>query len=83
MWKRASLSGASTDGLPHLHFGIYRVGGSLQKYSQTYDPDKFWLKGKPQCFDPHADYSNYFREAITLPIACRAYAKELISTAEE
>ncbi len=77
------LSGTSTVGFTHLHFGICKIGGSPQKYSQTYDPDKFWLEGKPQCFDPHADYSKYFREAITLPIACRAYAKELIAAAEE
>jgi len=77
------LSGASNDGLSHLHFGICRVGGSFQKYSQTYDPDKFWLDGRPKCFDPGADYSKYYPEGITIPIACRAYAKELITAAEE
>ena len=86
MLKRGQLiglSGTSIDGFTHLHFGICKIGGSSQEYSQTYDPEKFWLEGKPQCFDPHADYSNYFREAITLPIACGAYAKKLIAAAEE
>jgi len=77
------LSGTSTDGFTHLHFGICKIGGDPQVYSQTYDPAKFWLEGKPQCFDPHADYSNCFREAITLPIACEAYAKELLAAAKE
>ena len=77
------LSGASSDGVPLLHFGIYKIGGSSQKYSQTYDPAKFWLDGRPQCFDPDADYSNYFREAITLPIASGAYAKKLMAVAEK
>jgi len=77
------LSGAISDGFIHLHFGICKIGGNSQQYSQTFDPNKFWLDGKPQCFDPNADYSNFFREAITLPIACRAYAKELIAAAEQ
>jgi len=77
------LSGASNDGLPHLHFGICRVGGSSQKYSQTYDPQKFWLDGRPKCFDPSADYSKYYSEGITIPIACKAYAKQLIAVTEK
>ncbi len=86
MLKRGQLiglSGTSTDGFTHLHFGICKIGGNPQVYSQTYDPAKFWLEGKPQCFDLHADYSNYFREAITLPIACKEYAKELIAAAKK
>lgn len=77
------LSGTSRDGVPLLHFGIYKIGGSSQKYSQTYDPEKFWLDGRPQCFDPEADYSTFFREAITLPIASEAYAKKLMAVAEK
>ena len=76
------LSGASNDGVHHLHFGICKVGGSSQQYSQTYDPEKFWLAGRPKCFDPSADYSKYSQEGITIPIACRAYAKQLIAAAE-
>ena len=72
------ISGVSNDGLPHLHFGIYKVGGGSQKYSQTYDPQKFWLAGRPKCFDPDEDYSKYYPEGITIPIACEAYAKQLI-----
>jgi murein DD-endopeptidase MepM/ murein hydrolase activator NlpD len=77
------LSGASNDGVPHLHFGISKVGGSYQQYSQTYDPDKFWLDGRPKCFDPSADYSKYFQKGITIPIACGAYAKQLITVLKE
>ena len=53
--KRGQLigfSGASNDGVHHLHFGICKVGGNSQNYSQTYDPEKFWLDGRPKCFDP-------------------------------
>jgi murein DD-endopeptidase MepM/ murein hydrolase activator NlpD len=46
------LSGASNDGLLHLHFGINKVGGSSQK-------------------------------GITIPIACKAYAKQLIAATEK
>jgi murein DD-endopeptidase MepM/ murein hydrolase activator NlpD len=77
------LSGASNDGVHHLHFGICKVGGNSQKYSQTYDPEKFWLDGRPKCFDPGADYSKYSYKGITIPIACRSYAKELIAAAEK
>jgi len=77
------LSGASNDGVHHLHFGICKVGGSSQQYSQTYDPEKFWLAGRPKCFDPSADYSKYSQEGITLPIACGAYAKQLIAVTEK
>ena len=44
------LSGTSNDGVSHLHFGICKVEGSSQKYSQTYYPEKFWLDGRPKCF---------------------------------
>jgi len=73
------LSGASNSGYEHLHFGIVKIGGSGEMYSQTYDPNKFWLDGKPQCFDPSKDYSEYSQKGITLPIACGDYAKELKS----
>ena len=74
------LSGASNDGYAHLHFGICKKGGGSSKnYSQTYNPDEFWLGGKPQCFDPNKDYSNYSQKEIILPIACGDYAKALAS----
>ena len=77
------LSGASNEGVAHLHFGISKVGASYQKYSQTYDPEKFWLDGRPKCFDPGADYSKYSKRGITIPIACGAYAKQLIAATEK
>lgn len=73
------LSGFPSEGLSHFHFGICKVGGDSQKYSQTYDPDQFWLKGIPTCFNPGEDYAQDSRERITLPIACKAYAKKVIA----
>ena len=73
------LSGPSNSGYEHLHFGIVKIWGSGAMYSQTYDPNKFWLDGKPQCFDPNKDYSSYSQKEITLPVACGDYAKELKS----
>jgi len=77
------LSGASNNygkrDYQHLHFGTCKPSGLCTNYSQTYDPNKFWLDGKPQCFDPSKDYSAYSQKDITLPIACGEYAKELIT----
>jgi murein DD-endopeptidase MepM/ murein hydrolase activator NlpD len=73
------LSGESNSGYVHLHFGICKTEGSCINYSQTYDPEGFWLGGKPQCFDPKRDYSNSSQKEITIPVACEEYAKELIS----
>jgi hypothetical protein len=72
------LSGANNNGYAHLHFAICNIEkGICMNYSNTYDPNKFWLGGKAQCFDPNKDYSNYSQRDITLPIACGEYAKEL------
>ena len=74
------LSGAGNNGHAHLHFGICKKGGGGAKnYSQTYNPDEFWLGGKPQCFDPNKDYSNYSQKEIILPVACGDHAKTLTS----
>ncbi|MBU1209036.1 MAG: M23 family metallopeptidase [Proteobacteria bacterium] len=82
------LSGASNNygrtDYQHLHFGTCKPLHLCKKncctnYSQTYDPDKFWLGGQPQCFNPNMDYSVYSQKDITLPIACGEYAKELIA----
>jgi murein DD-endopeptidase MepM/ murein hydrolase activator NlpD len=72
------LSGVSNSGWEHLHFGICKKGGGCKYYSQTYDPEKFWMGGQPQCFDLTTDYSDYSQEYITLPLACGDYAKQLI-----
>jgi len=60
-----------------------KIGGSSQKYSQTYDPEKFWLDGRPKCFDPSADYSKYSQKGLTIPIACGEYEKQLIAVTEK
>lgn len=68
------LSGSSNSGYAHLHFGICKVRENLrscQSYSETYDPQNFWLAGKAQCFDPKMDYSSYSQKDITLPVACK------------
>lgn len=71
------LSGASNDGYAHLHFSICKIGGRCKNYSETYDPMKFWLGGKPQPFDPKKDYKHYSQRELTAPVASGEYAKEL------
>lgn len=79
------LSGASNNygkiGNQHLHFGLCIIGrgGRCADYSNSLDPQMFWLGGQPQCFDPKMDYSAYFQKDITLPIACGDYGKALIA----
>lgn len=73
------LSGAANNGYAHLHLGTCRTGRTCFDYSQSLDPDKFWLRGKPQCFDPGTDYSRASQMQMTLPIACGDYAKELVT----
>ncbi len=82
------LSGASNNyskaNYQHLHFGICKPFKLCKRncctnYSQTYDPNKFWLGGTPQCFDPNMDYSAYDQKDITFPIACGDYGKALIA----
>jgi len=79
-----ALSGASNSwnkpDYQHLHFGICNTGGGgCRNYSNTKDPNLFWLGGQPQCFDPKMDYSTYSQKDITLPIACGDYGKALIA----
>lgn len=78
--KRGEFIGLSgyTKGYPHLHFGIRKIGGWRQSMSETYDPNNFWLDGKPKCFDPQKDYSKYSSKEITLPVACGEYQKILL-----
>jgi murein DD-endopeptidase MepM/ murein hydrolase activator NlpD len=77
------LSGKTYDGNYHLHFGVCKSKGDCRNYSDTLDPDQFWLGGKPQCFDPNTDYSSYTQKEITLPIACGEYANALIAQTKE
>lgn len=70
--ERIGLSGKSNSGFSHLHFELLKTtkkstGSNL---SQTYNPNHFWLNGKPQCFDPHKDYSKNSIEEITFPVEC-------------
>ena len=77
------ISGASNNygkmDYQHLHFGICKIGGRCSNYSETYDPNMFWLGSRPQCFNPNMDYSNYSQKDITSPIACGDYGKALIA----
>lgn len=43
-----------------------------------YNPDDFWLDGKPQCFDSNKDYSNYQNFEFTHPVACGEYGRLLV-----
>jgi murein DD-endopeptidase MepM/ murein hydrolase activator NlpD len=79
--KRGELigfSGTQDNSDERLHFGITKVGGASKHYSQTYDPNNFWLGKKPQCFDPQKDYSSHSAKEITLPVACGEYQKRLL-----
>jgi murein DD-endopeptidase MepM/ murein hydrolase activator NlpD len=79
--KRGQLIGLSGDnnrGYAHLHFVIFK-DFSVPNYRNSFDPDEFWLGGRPQCFDPNKDYASYSPKEITLPIACGGYERELIS----
>ena len=42
-----------------------------------YNPDDFWLGGKPECFDSNENYSNYTNLEFTRPVACGEYGKAL------
>ena len=75
------LSGANNSGYEHLHFAICAVNGPCP-FLYSYDPNKFWLAGEPQCFDPKKDYTSYSQIDLTIPIACGEYAKELIYEAK-
>ena len=70
--ERLGLSGQSNNIFPHLHFGLMRntKKGSGLLLSQSYNPNNFWLSGKPQCFDPNKDYSKNSVREITFPIDC-------------
>jgi len=77
------LSGSNNNGFPHLHFGVIKIGGAGRYYSNTYNPNDFWLDGKMQCFDPTKDYSQNSEKELTLPVACGDYAKKLRKEAKE
>lgn len=72
------LSGESNNGYPHLHFQLMKPGtlGEM-KLSNTYNPSKFAISGKLQCFDPSKDYSEYSQTEITRPVSCGEHRKEL------
>jgi hypothetical protein len=73
------LSGAANSGQTQLHFCICAYAGRCIDFSETLDPDKFWLGGTPQCFKPGYDYSATSQCELTLPLACGDYAQELIA----
>lgn len=70
--ERLGLSGQSNDNSPHLHFGLIKntKKGSGLYFSQSYNPNDFWLDGEPQCYDPHKDYSHNTFKEITFPVLC-------------
>jgi len=70
--ERLGLSGKSSSCFYHLYFGLKK---NMKKdsgllFSQSYNPNDFWLNGKPQCFDPHKEYSKYSNKEITFPVEC-------------
>ena len=77
------LSGWDDTGRQYLHFAICRSSGGCALFSDSYDPGKHWLGGKPRCFDPQIDYSRYSRRDITHPVACSDHARELVAQAKQ
>lgn len=73
------LSGASNNGYEHLHYGVIQIGGMGRYYSQTYNPNDFWLNGEAKCYDPKEDYSKYTAQDLTFPVACGEYRETLLS----
>jgi hypothetical protein len=79
--KRGQLVGTISfraEPTPHLHFGLAQFDSNSMVYSNTFDPDKFWLGGKPQCFDPEKDYPNTDSKWQTLPVPCGEYKNTLM-----
>jgi murein DD-endopeptidase MepM/ murein hydrolase activator NlpD len=70
--ERLGLSGRAYPKHQELHFGLIKNGkkDSGLYFSETYNPNDFWLSGKPQCFDPNKDYSKYSIKEITFPVEC-------------
>lgn len=64
------LSGSTKAGGSHLHFGIVRKGGYHINFSDTYDPDLFWVAGAQKCFQPGKVYSSDSKRNLTLPLRC-------------
>jgi len=64
----------------HLHFGLMKPGPDRRGdyIGDNYDPNNYWLGGKPQCFDPNENYSAYSQTEITLPVPCKVYRKTLL-----
>jgi murein DD-endopeptidase MepM/ murein hydrolase activator NlpD len=81
--KRGQLIGLSgvgtTPNWAHLHFGIVKTEGNWLDYSNTYDPNDFWLAGRPSCFDPQRDYTEFEVDEITFPVACGSYRRQLLN----
>ena len=79
--RRGQLIGLSGTGMTppwdHLHFGIVKPGGNWLRYSHTYDPNGFWLGGKPECFIRDRDYSRRRADEISFPVACPEYQSYL------
>lgn len=66
-----------------FHLGNRKnIGLSLKRRDPTitktfYNPDDFWLGGKPECFDSNKNYSSYTNLEFTHPVACGEYGKAL------
>lgn len=73
------LSGNINSGHQYLHFGICKKRGNCSFFSQTHNPQDYWLDGKPHCFDPAGDYSRRSQTELTAPLACGEHAKLLLA----
>lgn len=76
------LSGWDDTRRQYLHFAICRSSWGCAYFSDSYDPGKYWLGGRPRCFDPRLDYSRHSRREITHPLACSDHASALLAWAK-
>jgi murein DD-endopeptidase MepM/ murein hydrolase activator NlpD len=52
------------------NFLIMKRRGDALITKTPFNPDDFWLGGKPQCFDPTKDYTQYKDFEFSHPVAC-------------
>lgn len=76
------FSGADYRGREYLHFRICQTGTFCNNFEYSFDPGKYWVGGKLQCFDRGTDYSRFSQTEMTVPLACGNYAGELIAHAK-
>lgn len=79
--KRGDLIGFSGEDyrrVQYLHFRLCQKRLFCNYFPESIDLAKHWLGGKLQCFERGVDYSRASVTGITVPLACREHALELL-----